>query len=150
MEDDLPWKTTSHGESGISPQPLTGSYSNLKLKLRWPNYILQIFSMMTTSYGRRPQNIKVEYLSNHWSDLFQNLNLYLGDQSKEFKYSKCRRPPMEDNLPWKTTFRGRRPPMEDNLQWKTTPQGRQPQNIESGISQQPLTESYSNSKLKLR
>ena len=40
MEDDLPWKTTSHGrqprniKSGISQQPFIGSYSNFKLKFR--------------------------------------------------------------------------------------------------------------------
>ena len=32
--------------------------------------------------GRRPQILKVEYLSNHWSDLHQILNLSLYDQTK--------------------------------------------------------------------
>jgi hypothetical protein len=42
----------------------------------------------TTSNGRWPQMednlkiLKVEYLSNHWSDLPQILNLSSGDQTK--------------------------------------------------------------------
>ena len=41
-----------------------------------------------TSNGRRPpmednlQKLKIEYLSNHWSDFPQILNLSLGDQTK--------------------------------------------------------------------
>ena len=31
-----------------------------------------------TSNGRRPQNLKVEYISNHWSDPTQMLNLTFG------------------------------------------------------------------------
>ena len=42
-------------KKGISPQPLIESYSYLKLKLRWPNHILQILKMKTTSNGRQPQ-----------------------------------------------------------------------------------------------
>jgi hypothetical protein len=38
--------------------------------------------------------LKVEYLSNHWSDLPQILNLRWGDQVNEAN---------EDNLQWKTT-----------------------------------------------
>ena len=37
-----------------------------------------------------------------------------------------RRPLMEDDLLWKTTFYGRRPSMEDDLQWKTAFNGRRP------------------------
>ena len=37
-----------------------------------------------------------------------------------------RRPLVEDNLQWKTTFGGRWLSMEDNLRWKTTFGGRQP------------------------
>ena len=37
-----------------------------------------------------------------------------------------RRPLMEDDLWWNTTFDGRRPLMEDDLWWKTTFDGRQP------------------------
>ena len=45
-----------------------------------------------------PPTLKVEYLSNLCYDLFQILNLDLGDQSKVFKYFKWRRPLMEDDL----------------------------------------------------
>ena len=38
--------------------------------------------MKTTSNGRRPQILIVEYLSNHYSDLLQILNLSLGDHTK--------------------------------------------------------------------
>ena len=65
----------------ISQQPLGGSYSNLKLKLLGSNHSVQRYQMKTTSNGRRPpteDNLKiwkVEYLSNHWSDLTQIWNL---------------------------------------------------------------------------
>ena len=65
--------------------------------------------------------LKVEYLSNHWSDFPQILNLSLGDQTK-IKNA------------WN----------EDDLH------GRWPQNIKSWISQQPLIGFSSNLKLKLR
>ena len=42
--------------------------------------------------------IKVEYLSNHWSDLPQILNLYQGDQTKIKYLVKWRQPPKEDDL----------------------------------------------------
>ena len=63
--------------------------------------------------------LKVEYLSNHCSDLLQTLNLNLGDQSK----------------------------MKKLLEMKTTSKERCPQNIKSRI-QQPLIGSSSNFKLK--
>ena len=64
-------KTTSDGrwpqniKSGISQQPLIGSSSNFKLKLRglnqnWNEDDLKI--------------LKLEYINNHWSDLPQILN----------------------------------------------------------------------------
>ena len=37
-----------------------------------------------TSNGRLPKIAKFEYLSNHWSDLPQTLNLGLYDQAKLF------------------------------------------------------------------
>ncbi len=37
-----------------------------------------------TSNGRQPTIVKFEYLSNHWSDLPQTLNLGLYDQAKHF------------------------------------------------------------------
>ena len=48
----------------------------------------------------------VEYLSNHWSDLAQILNLSLCDQTKIEKYIKWRWPQMEDDHKWKMTLNG--------------------------------------------
>ena len=53
--------------------------------------------------------LKVEYLSNPWSDFTQISNLSSGDQAK-FKNTQN-----EDDLQRKTTSNGRRPPMEDDL-----------------------------------
>ena len=39
----------------------------------------------------------VKYLSNHWSDFPQILNLSLGEQ-RTSKYLKWRQPPMEEDL----------------------------------------------------
>ena len=61
-----------------------------------PNWIL--FEIKTAYNGRSPQNIKVEYPSNHWSDLPQILDLSLGDQMKIENCFKWRWPPMEDNF----------------------------------------------------
>ena len=68
------------------------------IKLMWPNHYLPILQMKMISNETRPKNIKsgiwwplteedfkifrVDYLSNHWSDLTQILNLSLGDQTK--------------------------------------------------------------------
>ena len=77
--------------------------------------------MKTTFNGRRPRmedDLKIwkfEYLSSHWSDLPQILNISLWDQTK-----------VKIGL------------NEDNLQWKTTSNGRWPQNMKIWISQQPL------------
>ena len=46
---------------------------------------------------------KVEYISNHWSDITHILNLSYWDQTKVQKGIKGRRPPMEDDLKWKMT-----------------------------------------------
>ena len=73
--------------------------------------------------------LKVEYLSNHWSDLIQNQSV----QKHLIEDDPNRRVPQ-----WKMT------PMEDD------PNGRRPQNIKCRISQQPLVGSYPNFKLKLR
>ena len=62
----------------------------------------------------------MEYLSNHLLDHIQILNLSLYDQTIFYKSLKLRRPPMEDDLQWKTTSYGRQPPIEDDLQWKMT------------------------------
>ena len=66
--------------------------------------------------------LKVEYLSNHWLDLPQILNLSLVDRIK-----------------MKNTWNEKGPTMEDNLK-----------NIKIWISQQPIIGSSSNFKLKLR
>ena len=47
------------------------------------------------------QVLKVEYLSNRWSELPQIWNLNSGDQTK-IAWN-------EDDLQWKTTFNGKRP-----------------------------------------
>ena len=52
----------------------------------------------TTSNGRQPQNIKVEYLSNHLLDDTQILNLSLDDQTIFYKSIQWRRAPMEDDF----------------------------------------------------
>ena len=41
---------------------------------------------------------KVEYISNHWSDLTQILDLSLGYKTKLYKCFKSRRPQTEDDL----------------------------------------------------
>ena len=46
---------------------------------------------------------KVEYISNHWSDLTQIWNLSYWDQTKVQKGIKWRRPQMEDDLQRKMT-----------------------------------------------
>jgi hypothetical protein len=65
----------------------------------------------------------MEYLSEHWTDLPQILNLSLEDQTEIKKII---------------------------VEMKTTSNGRRPQNIKSWISQQPLIRSSSNFKLMLR
>ena len=44
------------------------------------------------------KTLKVEYLSNHWTDLPQIFNLCLGDQIEIKKLLKWRRPPIEEDL----------------------------------------------------
>ena len=50
-----------------------------------------------------PKIWKLEYLSNHWSDLTQIWNLSYWDQTKVQKGIKWRRPQMEDDLQRKMT-----------------------------------------------
>ena len=65
----------------ISQQPLVGSYSNLELKLMGSNQSVHRYEMKIISNGTQPPMeddlniLKVEYLSNHWSNLTQILNL---------------------------------------------------------------------------
>ena len=42
-----------------------------------------------TSNRSHPKVVKIEYLSNYWSDLPQTLKLGLYDQAKLFLCSKC-------------------------------------------------------------
>ena len=57
---------------------------------------------------------KVEYLSNHWLDLPEILNLNSRDQTETKNAWN------EEDFRWKVASNGRRPPMEDNLQSKIT------------------------------
>ena len=74
---------------------------------------VQRYQMKMTSDGRRPQMEddlkirKVEYLSNHWSDLAKK-NLSTWKQPRVLMYEI------------KMTSNGRRPQMEDDLKWKMT------------------------------
>ena len=44
------------------------------------------------------KKLKEEYLSNHWLDLIQILNLSYGDYTKVYRSLKVKTTPMEDNL----------------------------------------------------
>ncbi len=59
-----------------------------------------------TSKGRLPKVAKFEYISNHWSNLSQILNLDLYDQAKLFSCSNISN---KDDLKWKMTSNGRLP-----------------------------------------
>ena len=124
-EDDLQWKTTSNGrwpqnmKIWISQQPLIGYSSNFKHKLIRSYQIQKRFQWRRPSFeDLMEDDLKVqkfEYLSSHWSDLPQILNISSWDQTiikKGFN--------------------------EDELQWKTTSKGRWPQNMRIWISQRPL------------
>ena len=67
-EDNLKRKTTSNGrqpqnlKSGISQQPLVGSYSHSNLKLIRSNQSVQRYQIKMTSNGRQPpmeDNLKI-------------------------------------------------------------------------------------------
>ena len=86
----LKMKMTSNGrrlqniKSVVSQQQLIGSSSNFKLKLRGPN---QNWNCLILKWRWPPMEddleiLKVEYLSNHWSDHPKILNLSWGDQTK--------------------------------------------------------------------
>ena len=62
------------------------------------------FNWKMTSNGRLSQLLKVEYLSNYWSDISQILNLSLYDQSKLIIFFSN-----EDDSKWKMTSNGRLP-----------------------------------------
>ena len=42
--------------------------------------------------------LNVEYLSNHWSDLIQVLNISKWDQTKVYRSFRLKTTPMEDDL----------------------------------------------------
>ena len=67
--------------------------------------------MKKTANERWPQKLKVEYISNLWSDLPQILILILGDHNKINIFWN------EDYILWKNR---RLPPTEDYLRWKMT------------------------------
>jgi hypothetical protein len=118
-------------KSGISQQPLVGSYSNLNLKLIWSTQIVHRYQTKMTSNVKQPPTEddlkiwKVEYLSIHWSDLTQIWNCSYWDQIRLYT-----------GINWGC------------LKRKKTSNGRQPQYMKSRISQQPQLRSYSNLKLK--
>ena len=99
---------------GIVQQPLTGSSSNVKPKLREPNQNWKLLEIKTTSNTRRPQNIKSGICEQPLIGSYSNFKLKL----------KWRNPN------WKL------------LEMNTTSNVRWPQNIESVISQRPLIGSY--------
>ena len=110
MKDDHQWKMTSNGrrpqniERGISQQPLIGSYSNSKLKLRGQNHSLLWVVMKTTkpklktAWNENLTLSKEEYLSNLLLDITLILNLSWSDQPKIEICLKWRHHPMEDDL----------------------------------------------------
>ena len=73
----LETKTTSNGrrtqniKRGISQQPLNGSFSKLKLKLRGTKQNQTCLKQRQPSMEDDFKILNVEYLSNHWSDFSQ-------------------------------------------------------------------------------
>ena len=59
----------------ISQQPLVGSYPNFKLKLRGSIQTVKSLKLKMTPMEDDLKILNVEYLSNHWLDLIQILNL---------------------------------------------------------------------------
>ena len=57
-----------------------------------------IISQPASQPATLPPILKVEYLSNHRTDLTQIWNSWLGDQAKVYKCFKWRRPLREDDL----------------------------------------------------
>ena len=105
--------------------------------------------MKTTSKGRQPpmeEDLK-EYLSDHWSDLPQILNLWFGDQNQSHKYLKERYTlvkadlkilkveylsnhwldfPQISNFSLGDQTKIKSGQNKDNLKWKMTTNGRRP------------------------
>ena len=148
----LKTKTTSKGrqpqniKSWISQQPQIGFSSNLKLKLRGPNQNQKYSKQRQHPMEEDIKILKVEYITNRWTDFLKTLNLSLGNQTKN------------KMLKTKTTTRGGRPKKIESWIYQQPLIGfssnlkleRQPQNIKCWISQQPLVGSSSTFKLTLR
>ena len=103
MEDDLKIVKVKYLSNHWSDFPQISNLSwgdQTKIKNPQNEYDLQ---WKTTSNGRGPpmeedlKILKVEFLSNHWSDFTQILNLSLGDQTKITNAWK------EDDHQWKKT-----------------------------------------------
>ena len=119
-----------------------------------------MLEIKNTSNGRRPQNIKMEYLSNHWSDLPQFFKLKLRGPKQNQQSLKWRRLTMEDDLKilkieylsnhWSDLSQILNLSSGDQTKIKNVWNGRRPNNIKSWISQQQLIGSFSNFELKLR
>ena len=97
-------KTTTNGrrpqniESWISQHPLVWFSSNFKLKLTGLNKNQKCLKQRWPPMEGDLNIFKVEYLSNHWLDLPQILNLSIGDQNKMENCLNWRWPPMEEEL----------------------------------------------------
>ena len=85
-------------ESWTSEQPLIGVSSNFKLKLGRPNQNKKSLNWKQLPMEDDLKILKNEYISNHWSDFCQILNISLGDQPKLTKWLKGRWPSMKENL----------------------------------------------------
>ena len=93
-EDDLFGRLPQNIKSGLSQQPLIGSYSNFKLRLRRPKQSVQIFQWRQSPIEHIKSGISQQPLIG----LYSNLNLSLDDQTILYKFTIWRRPPMEDKL----------------------------------------------------
>jgi hypothetical protein len=106
-------KTATNGrwpqnmKSGISQQPLAGSYSNFILKQDKTECTKvsneDDLQRKTTSNGR-PQIWKVEYTSNHWLKLNQIWNLSYWDHTRVDEGIKWTQPPTKDLKIWKVEY----------------------------------------------
>ena len=96
----------------LKSQPLIVSFSSFKFKIRGPSQNWQLVEKRQPPMEDDLKRLKVEYLSNHWSDLPQVLNLSL------YLNLKLRGP----NLNWVL------------LDIKMTSSGRQPQYYKWNIS----------------
>ena len=83
-------------ESWISQKPLVGFSSNFKIKLRGPNQNKKCLKKRWPPMKDDLKILKVEYLSNHWSDFPHILNR----SSEDHPTSKMQN---EDDLEWKST-----------------------------------------------